>query len=103
MMHYLPYMIVMAGVTYLIRMLPLAIFQKEIKNKFIRSFLYYVPYTVLTAMTLPAILSSTTSFISASAGLVVAIFLAYKEKGLLSVAMAAVVCVFIVEQILIMF
>ncbi|MEF9962585.1 MAG: AzlD domain-containing protein [Erysipelotrichaceae bacterium] len=103
MMHYLPYMIVMAGVTYLIRMLPLAIFQKEIKNKFIRSFLYYVPYTVLTAMTLPAILSSTTSFISASAGLIVAIFLAYKEKGLLSVAMAAVACVFIVEQILTMF
>ncbi|MEG1252172.1 MAG: AzlD domain-containing protein [Erysipelotrichaceae bacterium] len=102
MMHYLPYMIVMAGVTYLIRMLPLAIFQKEIKNKFIRSFLYYVPYTVLTAMTLPAILSSTTSFISASAGLIVAIFLAYKEKGLLSVAMAAVACVFIVEQILTM-
>ena len=61
----LAYIAVMAGVTYLIRMLPLTVFQKKIKNRFIRSFLYYIPYAVLGAMTFPAILYSTGSVYSA--------------------------------------
>ena len=60
------YILVMAGVTYLVRMLPLVIFKKKITNRFIRSFLYYIPYAVLAAMTFPAILSATASPISAT-------------------------------------
>ena len=70
------YIFVMAGVTYLIRMLPLTLFQKKITNVYIRSFLYYVPYACLTAMTFPAILYATDSPISAFAGLVVAVIFA---------------------------
>ena len=88
---------VMAGVTYLIRMLPLAIFRKKIESKFIKSFLFYVPYAVLGAMTFPAILSSTGSLWSALAGFAVAIALAIREKGLLTVAMSACGTVFLVE------
>ena len=75
----LAYIAVMAGVTYLIRMLPLTVFQKKIKNRFIRSFLYYIPYAVLGAMTFPAILYSTGSVYSALAGLAVAMILAFLE------------------------
>lgn len=92
--------LVMAGVTYCIRMLPLAIFQKEIKSRFIRSFLYYVPYAVLAAMTFPAILESTSSIYSALAGLAVAVTLAYFERSLLTVAAAGCGTVFIAEAIL---
>lgn len=102
-MKYLAYMFVMAGVTYLIRMLPLVVFRKEIKNNFIQSFLFYVPYAVLAAMTIPAIFSATSSVISAVFGLITAVLLAYKEKGLVTVAMAGVVVVLIVEQILTLF
>lgn len=102
MMKYLPYMIVMSGVTYLIRVLPLAIFRKDIKNKFVRSFLFYIPYTVLGAMTIPVIFTSTSSIFSAVCGLIIAVFLAYREKGLLTVAMAAVFVVFVVEQLMAM-
>lgn len=102
-MKYLAYMLVMAGVTYLIRMLPLVVFRKEIKNNFIQSFLFYVPYAVLAAMTIPAIFSATSSVISAVFGLITAVLLAYKEKGLVTVAMAGVVVVLIVEQILTLF
>ncbi|MBC8571165.1 AzlD domain-containing protein [Oscillospiraceae bacterium NSJ-54] len=90
----------MAGVTYLIRMLPLAIFQKKIESRFVKSFLFYVPYAVLGAMTFPAILSSTSSVWSAIAGLAVAVALAMKEKGLLTVAMSACGTVFVAELIL---
>ena len=91
------YVAVMAGVTYLIRMLPLAIFKKKIESNFIKSFLFYVPYAVLGAMTFPAILSSTGSLWSALAGFAVAIALAIREKGLLTVAMSACGTVFLVE------
>lgn len=94
------YILVMAGVTYLIRMLPLAIFQKEIKSVFIRSFLYYVPYAVLAAMTFPAILESTASINSAIVGLIVAVLLAFRKKGLLTVAVCACAAVFITELLL---
>lgn len=94
------FVLVMSGVTYLIRMLPLAIFHKEIKSKFLKSFLYYVPYAVLAAMAFPAILGSTASIYSALAGLTVAAVLAYFEKGLLTVAAAACGTVWITELLL---
>lgn len=91
------YIAVMALVTYLIRMLPLVIFRKKIENRFIRSFLYYIPYAVLTAMTFPAVFSSTGSVWSAVAGLIVALLLAFFEKGLLTVALSSCVAVFVIE------
>ena len=94
------YILVMAAVTYLIRMLPLALSRKEITSPFIRSFLYYVPYACLAAMTFPAILFATDSVISAAVGFIVALIAAYKEKSLLTVALFACAAVFIVERIL---
>lgn len=94
------YIIVMAGVTYLIRMLPLALSKKEIKNTFIQSFLYYVPYACLAAMTFPAILSSTGSFLSALIGFLVAVIAAYREKSLVYVAIISCLAVFLVEQLM---
>lgn len=90
---------VMALTTYLIRMLPMVIFRKKITNVRIRSFLYYVPYAVLAAMTFPAIFSSTGTQISAVAGCVAAVLLAYFRKGLLTVAVGAVAVVFIVQML----
>ena len=75
------YILVMAAVTYLIRMLPLALSRKEITSPFIKSFLYYVPYACLAAMTFPAILFATDSVISAAAGFIVALIAAYKERS----------------------
>lgn len=89
---------VMAIVTYLVRMLPMAIFRKKITNIRIQSFLYYVPYTVLAAMTFPAIFSSTSSKVSAAVGCGVAIVLAYFKKGLLTVAVGAAAAVFVVQM-----
>lgn len=91
------YMIIMALVTYLIRMLPITIFQKEIHNIYIKSFLYYVPYAVLGAMTFPAIFNSTTHFASSIAGCIIALYLAYKEKGLITVAVVACIVAYIIE------
>lgn len=94
------YILTMALVTYLIRVVPLVLFRNKIENKFVSSFLYYVPYACLTALTLPAIFYSTESVISAICGFVVAIILGIREKGLVVVAAAACVTVFIVERIL---
>ena len=94
------YILVMAGVTYLIRMLPLALVKKDITSPYIRSFLYYVPYACLAAMTFPAILSSTASFWSALAGFMVALAAAYFERSLVQVALLACAAVFIVERIM---
>lgn len=99
-MTFLPYLVVMAGVTYLIRVIPFVLINKKIENKFINSFLYYIPYTVLTAMTFPAILYATGSLVSAIAGLLVAVLIAYKGKGLLTVAVGACLAVLIVELIM---
>ena len=93
------YIFVMAGVTYLIRMLPLVLFKKEITSPFVKSFLYYVPYAVLSAMTFPAIFTSTGSYPSAIAGCGMAVILAYLKKGLLTVAVGAAAAVFIVQLI----
>ena len=92
--------LLMAGVTYLIRMLPLAIFKKEITSNFIKSFLFYLPYAVLGAMTFPAIFTATASIWSALAGLAAAVFLALREKDLLSVAMAACLAVYCAEWLM---
>ncbi|MBC5787301.1 AzlD domain-containing protein [Clostridium sp. NSJ-27] len=97
---FLLYVAVMAGVTYLIRMLPLVIFKKKIQSRFIKSFLFYVPYAVLAAMTIPDIFFSTGNVWSAVAGLVVAVILAYFEKGLLTVALCACGGVLVVESLL---
>ena len=90
---------VMAVVTYLVRVLPMVIFRKKITNVRVKSFLYYVPYAVLSAMTFPAIFSSTGTKISAIAGCAVAVTLAYFRKGLLTVAVGAAAAVFIVQML----
>ena len=94
------YLFVMAGVTYLIRMIPLVFCQKEIRNRYVRSFLYYVPYSVLTAMIFPAIFYSTGMLISAVIGTITAAVLAYFKRGLLTVAIGAGAAVFLVEAIM---
>ncbi|NMA65227.1 MAG: AzlD domain-containing protein [Clostridiaceae bacterium] len=94
------YILIMAAVTYLIRMLPMVIIRKKIENNFIKSFLFYIPYAVLGAMTFPAILSSTSSIYSAIAGTVAAVIMAMKEKSLLIVALSACFTVFITEWLL---
>ena len=95
------YILVMAGVTYLIRMLPLALVKKEITSPFVKSFLYYVPYACLAAMTFPAILTATAGgILSGLAGLMIALIAAYKEKSLLTVALFACVAVFVTERIM---
>lgn len=93
------YIAVMAGVTYLIRMLPFVIFRKKIESKFIKDLLYYVPYAVLGAMTIPAVFYSTGSIISAVAGLVVAVILALRNKSLITVAVAACVAAYAADWI----
>ena len=94
------YIFAMALTTYLIRVLPLTIFRKPIRSRFLRSFLHYVPYACLTAMTFPAILSSTASIISGAAALIVAIILAYRGKSLIVVAVSSSAAVLIVECVL---
>ncbi|MEE3470675.1 MAG: AzlD domain-containing protein [Butyrivibrio hungatei] len=91
------YIFLMAVVTYAIRALPLTLIRKEIKSTFIRSFLYYVPYATLAAMTFPAILSATNSHISAFAGFCAALVLAFNKKSLLTVAGLACATAFVVE------
>lgn len=91
---------IMAIVTYLPRMLPLAIFKKKIRNRFVKSFLAYVPYAVLAAMTFPEVLYSTSNLISALAGAVVALALAYFGRSLLMVAIGGAATVFVAEQLL---
>lgn len=94
------YLLAMAGITYLIRMLPLVLVKKKIRNKYILSFLYYIPYAVLTVMTIPAIFYSTSYMISALVGFVIALVLAYMKKSLVTVAAFSCVGVFLVELIL---
>lgn len=91
------YILAMALTTYLIRVLPMTIFRKPIKSRFLRSFLYYVPYCCLTAMTFPSILNSTASILSGAAALVVAVILAYRGKSLIVVALSSSAAVLVVE------
>ena len=94
------YIATMAITTYLIRVLPLTLFRKPIKSRFVRSFLHYVPYACLTAMTFPSILSSTASVISGAAALVVAVWLAFRDKSLVVVALGSGIAVFVSEILL---
>ncbi len=94
------YILVMAVVTYLIRMLPLALIRRQINSPFVKSFLYYVPYATLSAMTFPAILFATGSVLSAALGFAAAIYLSYKEKSMITVALCACLVVFLAERLL---
>lgn len=94
------YLLVTAGVTYLVRALPLVLMKGRIRNRFVLSFLHYIPYAVLSAMTVPAIFYATGSALSAVVGFAVALWLAYREKSLLQVAAAACAAVLAVELML---
>ena len=83
------YILVMAGVTYLIRMTPFVLFRKKIQNRFIKSLLYYLPYAVLSAMVIPDVFSSTGSVVTAGVGLAVACVLAFLDRSLIVVALGA--------------
>lgn len=91
---------VMAVVTYFIRVLPLTFFKKKVESRFIRSFLYYVPYAVLGGMTFPHILYSTENTLYAAVGTVVAVVLGYFERGLTTVAIASVLAVYLCHILL---
>ena len=92
--------LIMAVVTYLIRMLPLTAIQREIKSPFLRSFLYYVPYVTLAVMTFPAILSGTASIWSGLAAFVVALLVSFWGKGLILTSLSACAAVLLVELFL---
>lgn len=94
------YLLVMFGVTYLVRVLPFLVFRKKIENKYVRSFLAYIPYTVLGAMTFPAVLYATGSFVTAIAGVAAAFFAAYRGKGLFTVAVCASLTAFLMGILL---
>lgn len=90
----------MGLVTYIPRMLPLVIFRKKLNDGFLKSFLLYMPYGVLSAMVFPAIIYSTSSLISAVIGGITALVMAFFRRGLLTVAVSAAAAVFITERIL---
>jgi branched-subunit amino acid transport protein len=86
----------MALVTYLIRMVPFTVFRRPIRSRFFRSLLQYIPYAVLSAMTIPSIFYSTGNVYTAAAGTVVAVILAYRNKPLIVVALCAAATAFLV-------
>lgn len=94
------YIFTMALTTYLVRVIPLTVFRKPIKSRFLKSFLHYVPYACLTAMTFPAILTSTATILSGAVALVVAVWLAYRGRSLLTVSLAASAAVMVTEFLL---
>ena len=96
-MQFFTYLLVLAGSTYLIRVIPFVALKEKINNRFVRSFLAYIPYAVLTAMTIPAIFYATNWWLSAAAGLVVAVFFALRGKSLTVVAIASCIAVYVVE------
>ncbi len=101
------YIAVMAGVTYLIRMLPIVLFRKKISSRFIKSVLYYMPYAVLTAMTVPAVFTSAggdmNGIIASLAGVVIAVALSVGKQSLIVVAASACVAVYAAAKILSLF
>lgn len=94
------YLLILAGSTYLIRAIPFAALRQKIKNRFIKSFLYYIPYAVLTAMTLPAAFFATGNVISGAVGLIVGGIFAYMGKGLTLVAVLSCVAAFLTECVM---
>ena len=99
-MEYWIYLLIMAGSTYLIRVIPFVLVRRKITNRFIRSFLYYIPHAVLTAMTFPAVIFAAGNVVAAVVGFVVAIGFALKNKSLTTVAVAACSAVFIVDWVM---
>ena len=99
---FLPYVAVMAVVTYLIRMLPLTVYRRPVRSRFVQSFLTYIPYAVLGAMTFPDVLYSTGDLRTAAAGVIVAVILAWRGKSLLTVAIAACAAVAAAQGILLL-
>lgn len=97
---FLPYVLVMAGMTYMIRILPLLLVKKKFENKYIESFIYYIPYAVLGVMTVPAIFYSTSSVLSAVIGFAVAVAVAFFFKSMVAVSVSAVGAVFVTELIM---
>jgi len=89
--------ILMAVVTYIPRVFPIALYRRRIESRFFKSFLYYIPFAVLGAMTFPGILDSTSDFYSSLVGIMVALILAYYEQGLMKVALGAVLAVYLCE------
>ncbi len=96
---FIVYLLVMAGVTYLVRMIPMVLIKEKIKNNFILSFLHYIPYTVLSVMTVPAAFYATGNTLSAAVGFVIAVIAALFERSLLQVAVLSCVGVLIAELI----
>jgi branched-subunit amino acid transport protein len=94
------YILVMAVTTYLIRAIPLTLLKKPIQNRFLRSFLHYVPTACLAAMTFPAILYATDHLVSGAIGLLVGILLALRKGSLIVVALSSSAAVFLTEQLL---
>ncbi len=95
--NFFAYLLVSAGVTYLIRMLPLVLVKKKIKNQFLISFLYYIPYAVLAVMTIPAIFSASEHTLASAIGFTVAFVLAYRSKSLVTVAAFSCLAVLLCE------
>ena len=94
------YLLLMAGSTYLIRVIPFVLVKHKIENRYVRSFLTYIPYAVLTAMTIPAILYATGSIWSAAIGLVAAVLMSLSGFGLMPVAVVACAAVYLTEWVL---
>ena len=99
-MNFYTYLLVTAGTTYLVRMLPLVLMKGKIRSRFLLSFLHYIPYAVLSVMTVPAIFSATGDLRTAAAGFAVARVLAWRGKSLLTVAAAACAAVLMAELLL---
>lgn len=97
---FLVYLLVMAGVTYLVRMIPMVLIKEKIKNKYILSFLHYIPYTVLSAMTVPACFYATDSPITAAVGFIIAIIASLFEKSLIQVAALSCAGVLLTEIVM---
>ena len=94
------YLLILAGSTYLVRAIPFAAMRKKIENRFIKSFLYYIPYAVLSAMTLPAAFYATGNIISGAVGLAVGGFFAFRGKGLTLVAIVSCAAAFLAECVI---
>ena len=101
--YFITALVLMAGVTYLIILLPLLFIRRRITNKFIRSFLYYVPYTVLSAIAFPAIFLSTGNLISGILATVVCLLLAYRGRGLITCMVGTILAVLLTEGLLLLF
>lgn len=95
------YIFVMAAVSYLLRVVPMTVMRKPIKNRFVKSFLYYIPYVTLTIMTFPAIITATGSYVSGVAALVIGVLLAYFTKNLFIVACGCCASVLILSFIIV--